>query len=93
MRIVSLGLSQTLADSQAKVPEALPMRQLISMSIDAFDAILEPRSTKSLTFSMFFSSSLIVGGISVPWLSTLVFLRLMLRPKPEHADENGLNSV
>ena len=93
MRMLNFGLSQTLAVRRAKVPEALPMRQLVSVSNDAFDAILEPRSTKSLTFSMFFSSSLIVGGISVPWLSTLVFLRLMLRPKPEHADENGLNSV
>ena len=33
-------------------------------------------------------SILIDGGISVPWLKTLVFLRLMVRPKSEHADEN-----
>ena len=70
------------------MPEALPMRQLISMFIDAFDAILEPRYTQFLTFSMYLSSILIVGGISVPWLRTLVFLRLMVRPKSEHADEN-----
>ena len=43
MRILNFELSQTLAVSQAKVPEALPMRQLISVSNDAFDTILEPK--------------------------------------------------
>ena len=28
-----------------------------------------------------------------PWLRTLVFLRLIVRPKYEHTDENWLNSV
>ena len=73
MRLVNLGLSQTFPDSQAKVLEALPMRQLISVFIDAFEAILEPRYTKCLTFSMYLSLILIVGGISVPRLRTLVF--------------------
>ena len=63
------------------------------MFIDAFDAIFEPRYTQFSTFLMYLSSSLVVGGISVPWLRTLVFLRLMVRPKSEHADENGLSSV
>ena len=66
MQIVNLGLSQTLPISQTKVPEALPMRHLISVSIDAFGAILEPRYTKFLTFSMYLSSISIVGGICVP---------------------------
>ena len=70
------------------MPEALPMRQLISVSNDAFDATLEPRYTKFFTFSISLPSILIDGGISVPWLKTLVFLRLMVRPKSEHADEN-----
>ena len=70
MRIVNSGLSQTLPDSQAKVPEALPTRQLVSVSIEA---ILESRYTTFLTFSMYLSSILIVGGIAVPWLSTLIF--------------------
>ena len=38
--IISLGLCQTLLDSLAKVPEALPIQQLISISIDAFDAVI-----------------------------------------------------
>ena len=67
MRIVNLGLSQT--NSREKIPEALPMRQLISVSIDAFEVILEVRYT-FLTFLMQLSSILIVGGIHVPWLRT-----------------------
>ena len=67
VRIVSLVLSQTLADSRGKVPEALPMRQLSSVSFDAFDAILDIY-TKLLTFSMNLLSKLIVGGICVPWI-------------------------
>ena len=87
MWIVNLGFSQTLPDSRAKLSEALPMRQLISVSIDAFDTI-KPRYTKFLTFLMYLSSILIVGEMSVPWLRTLVFLRLMVRSKSEHSDEN-----
>ena len=49
------------------------MRKLISVSIDAFDTILDPRYTKVLTFSIYLSSILIIGGISVPWLRTLIF--------------------
>ena len=93
MQIVSLRLSQTVADNWEKVPEALLMRQLISVYIDAFDAILEPMYTKLLTFSMYMSSSLIVSRIYFPWLRTLVFLRLTVRPKSEHADENLIISV
>ena len=70
MRIVNLGLYQTLTDSRTKVPEAFSIQQLISVSIDAFDVILEPMYTKFLTFSMYLSSYLIVGEISVPWLRT-----------------------
>ena len=73
--------------------EVLPMQQLISVYIDTFDVILEPRYTKFLTFSMYLSSIVIVGGICVPWLETLFFLRLMVRPKSEHAGENWFNSV
>ena len=65
-----------------KIPEALPIRQLISVSNDAFDATLEPSYTK------FFTSILIDGGISVPWLKTLVSLRPMVRPESEHAYKN-----
>ena len=36
---------------------------------------------------------MIDGGMSVPWLKTLVFLRLIVRPMSEHADENWLSSV
>ena len=64
------------------MPEALPMRQLISVSNYAFDATLEPRYTKFFTFSISLPSILIDGGIYVPWLKTLVFvvfLRLMVR--------------
>ena len=70
------------------MPKYLPMQQLISVSIDVFDTILEPRYTKFLTSSMYLSSILIVGGLSVPWLRTLVFLKLMVRPKLVYADEN-----
>ena len=56
------------------------------MSNDAFDAILEPKYTKFFTFSISLALTLIDGGICVPWLRTLVFLRLMVRPKSEHAD-------
>ena len=66
----------------------LHMRQLVSVSNDAFDAILEPRCTKFLTFSISLLSIFINRGISVPWLRTLIFLRLMVRPKSEHAGEN-----
>ena len=71
-----------------KVPEALPMRQLIFMSNDAFDAILESKYTKFFTFSISLPSILIDGGISVLWLRTLVILGLIVRPKSKHADEN-----
>ena len=74
---VSLRLSQTLTGSRAKVPEALLMQRLISVSIDAFNAIYKHK--KLLTYSMHLSSRLIVGGIYFPWLRTLVFLRLMVR--------------
>ena len=72
MRLVNLVLSQTLPDSPAKVSEGLLMRQLISVFIDALDAILEPRYIKFLTFSMYLSSILFVGGsgIYVAWLRT-----------------------
>ena len=70
MRILNFGLSQTLTVSRAKLPEALPMRQLIYVSNDAFDATLEPRYTTFFTFSI-----LIDGGISVPWFMTLVFFK------------------
>ena len=73
MGIVSLELSQALADSREKVPEALSVQQLISVFIDSFDAILQPRYTKLLTFLMYLSSSLTVGGIFIPWLRTLLF--------------------
>ena len=36
---------------------------------------------------------LIDGKISVTWLRTLVFLRLIVKSKSEHADENWLSSV
>ena len=36
--MLNFGLSQTLAVRRAKVPEALPMRQLIYVFNDAFDA-------------------------------------------------------
>ena len=55
--------------------EALPKRQLISVSIDAFEPILEPMYTKSLAFSMYLSFLLTVDGIYVPWLSILFFLK------------------
>ena len=76
--MLSFGLFKILAIRQAKVLEALPMRQLIYVSNDAFDAILEPNYTKPFTFSISFSINynfaiLIDGGISVPWLRTLVF--------------------
>ena len=45
------------------------------------------------TFSIYLLSILICGGIYVPWLRALVFLRLKVRPKSEHADENWLSSV
>ena len=59
MVIVSLELWQTLADSRAKLPEVLPIQQLISVYINAFDAILEQRNTKLLTFLTYLSSSFI----------------------------------
>ena len=87
--MLNFGLSQTLAVRRAKVPEALPMRQLISVSNDAFDATLEPRYTKFLfTYSTSLPSILIDGGIFVPWIQTLGFLRLMVRPKYERVDDN-----
>ena len=75
------------------MPEALPMRQLISVSNDAFDATLEPRYKKFFTFSISLPSILIDGGIFVLWLNTLILLRLMVRPKSNHADENWFSSV
>ena len=57
------------------------------MFIDAFDAIFEPRYTQFSTSLMYLSSSLVVGGISVPWLRTLVFLRLIIRSKSVYADK------
>ena len=68
MRIVNLELSHTLPGSQAKVPEALQMQQLISVSIDEFEAILEPRYTQFLTVLMYLSLILIIGGIYVLWI-------------------------
>ena len=58
------------------------------MSNDAFDAILEPRYKNIFTFSIDLPSILIDDRISIPWLGTLVFLRLTVRPKSDHADEN-----
>ena len=69
MQILNFRVSQILAVSRAKVPEALPMRQLIYVSNDASDAILEPK----YTFSISLPSILICGGISVSWLRFLVF--------------------
>ena len=42
---------------------------------------------------MYLSLIFIVGGVSLPCLKTLVFLRLMVNWKSEHADKNWLNSV
>ena len=57
------------------------------MSNDEFDATLKPRYTTFFTFSISSLSILIDGGMSVPWLKILVFLRLMVRPpKSEHVD-------
>ena len=58
------------------------------MFIDAFDETLEPRYAKLLTCSMYLSSISIVGGISVSWLMTLIFLILMVRPTSDHTEEN-----
>ena len=46
VRKLNFSLPQTLAVSRAKVPETLLMRQLISVSNDAFDAMLKLRYTK-----------------------------------------------
>ena len=73
MRIVSFRLFQALAESRAKVPETLLMRQLISVSIDAFKAILQLRYTQLLIFLMYLSPRLIVGGKYVSWFKTLFF--------------------
>ena len=51
---------------RAKVPEALPMQQLIYVFNEAFDATLEPRYTIFFTFSISLPSILIDGGIYVP---------------------------
>ena len=79
MRILNFSLSQTFAVSQAKVPEALPMRQLTSVSKDTFDEILEPRYTKFFTLSISLPSILIDDGTYVPYLRTFVFFKLMVR--------------
>ena len=66
------------------MPEALPMRQLISVSIDVFDAMLKPRYTQFLTLSMYLSPILILVGIYVPFLrsklSVVTGLVLMMPP-------------
>ena len=90
--MLDFGLSQTLAVRLAKVPEALPMRHLIYVSNDAFDAILEPKYTNQFTFSTFLPSILIDDGVYVPWLRNLVFLRLIIRSKFEHANEKRLRN-
>ena len=69
------------------MPEALPMRLFISLSNDALDATFEPRYTKFFTFLKSLPLILIDGKLYVPCLRTLVFLRLIVRPKSEHADE------
>ena len=43
MRKVNFGLCQNLTVSQEKLHEALPMRQLISLFMDGFNAILEAK--------------------------------------------------
>ena len=40
--IDGLALSQALADSPAKMSEIFPMRQLISVYIEVFDAMIDP---------------------------------------------------
>ena len=72
------------------MPDALPMRLFISLSNDAFDATFEPRYTKLSTFSVSLQLILIDGKTFVPRLRILVFLRLIVRPKSEFAEENRL---
>ena len=86
--MLNFWLSQTLAVNRAKVPDALPMRLFISLSNDAFDATFEPRYTKLSTFSISLQLILIDGKIFFPSLRILVFSRLIVRPKSEHAEEN-----
>ena len=49
--------------------------------------------SKCFTFLKFLQLILIGGKIYVCWLITKVFLRLLVRPKSEHADEKWLSSV
>ena len=49
------------------------------------------RNTKFLTISIYLSSIMIVGGIYFPW--DINFLKLMVRPKSEHAEQNWFDSV
>ena len=71
-----LNSSSRVCKRQAKLPEALPMLQLISVFTDVFEAILlQSRYTKLLKFLTYLSSILITGGIFVPLLKTLVFFK------------------
>ena len=86
MQILVFGLSQILAVSRAKVPETLPMRKLIYVSNDAFDAILEPRYTK-----YFYIFDILVIDLDWWWNNCSLakdfsFLRLMVRPKSDYVD-------
>ena len=92
MRIFDFGLSQTLAVRLVKVPEAFTTWQLICPMM-RLTKYLSQSIQISLHFSISLPSILIDDGIYVPWIRTLVFLKLMIRSNFEHADEKRLLNV